>query len=219
VGVHVGPVHIAWSQIRSSYSSDFGVQGDVVTNDLGHYRISGMHGGRYAVEALLSHVDLVPGTNRDSPSSDLMRSVLVIYSGDATRKSAAASFTLTPGEERTGEDITIPLSKLHTIVGVVTAARDGHPISAGNLALMSPEDKEMVADAEIAGDGTFQMEAVPEGSYVLRILDAHDTMKSSRDKITDRYGDLEQPLKIESDVPNLVLAVPEMKQSPAPASQ
>ncbi len=219
VGVHVGPVPIARSQIKSSYSSDFGVQGDVVTNDLGHYRISGMHGGRYAVEALLSHVDLVPGTNRDFPSSDLMRSVLVIYSGDATRKSAAASFTLTAGEERTGEDITIPLSKLHTIIGVVTAARDGHPISAGNLALMSPEDKEMVADAEIAGDGTFQLEAVPEGSYVLRILDAHDTMKSSRDKITDRYGDLEQPLKIESDVPNLVLAVPEMKQSSAPASQ
>ena len=219
VGVHVGPVHIARSETKSSYSDDFGVQGDVVTNDLGHYRISGMHGGRYAVEALLSHVDLVPRANRDSPFSDMMRSVLVVYSGDATRKSAAVSFTLSPGEERTGEDITIPLTKLHTISGVVTAARDGHPINAGNLALMSPEDKELVADAEIASDGTFQIEAVPEGSYILRIRDAHDTMKGSSEKITSRYGDLEQPLKIESDVPNLALAVPETKQSAARTSQ
>jgi hypothetical protein len=43
-GVHVGPVHIARSETKSSYSDDFGVQGDVVTNDLGRYRISGMHG-------------------------------------------------------------------------------------------------------------------------------------------------------------------------------
>ncbi len=219
VGVHVGPVHIARSETKSSYSDDFGVQGDVVTNDLGRYRISGMQGGRYAVEALLSHLDLVPRANRDSPFSDMMRSVLVVYSGDATRKSAAVSFTLSPGEERTGEDITIPLSKLHTISGVVTAARDGHPINAGNLALMSPEDKELVADAEIASDGTFQIEAVPEGSYILRIRDAHDTMKGSSDKTTYRYGDLEQPLKVESDVPNLALAVPETKQSAARTSQ
>jgi hypothetical protein len=218
VGVHVGPVHIVRSATKSSYSDDFGVQGDVVTNDLGHYRISGMHGGRYAVEALLSHLDVVPKANHDSAFSDMLRSVLVVYSGDATRKSAAASFTLSPGQERTGEDITIPLSKLHTVSGVVTAARDGHPINAGNLALMSPEDKELVADAEISTDGTFQIEAVPEGSYILRILDAHDTMKGSGDKTTYRYGDLEQSLKIESDVPNLALAVPEMKQAVARTS-
>jgi hypothetical protein len=212
-------VHISQSQTKLSYSTDFGVQGDVVTNDLGHYRISGMHSGRYAVEALLSHLDLVPTANRGSAFSDMMRSVLVVYSGDATRKNAAASFALTAGEERTGEDITIPLSKLHTVSGVVTAARDGHPINAGNLALMSPENKELVADAEIARDGTFQIEAVPEGSYILRIFGAHDTMKGSSEKITSRYGDLEQPLKIEGDLPNLALALPEVKQPAAPASQ
>jgi hypothetical protein len=219
VGIHVGPVHISQSQTKLSYATDFGVRGDVVTNDLGHYRISGMHGGRYAVEALLSHLDLVPTANHGSAFSDMMRSVLVVYSGDATRKNAATSFALTAGEERTGEDITIPLSKLHTVSGVVTAARDGHPINAGNLALMSPENKELVADAEIATDGTFQIEAVPEGSYILRIFGAHDTMKGSSEKITSRYGDLEQPLKIESDLPNLALALPEMKQPAAPASQ
>jgi Carboxypeptidase regulatory-like domain len=216
VGIHVGPVYM--SQTKSSASDDFGVAGDVVTNDLGHYRISGMRGGIYCVEALLSHLDLVPTANHDSPFSDMMRSVLVVYSGDATRKNAAASFTLTSGEERTGEDITIPLNKLHTVSGVVTAVRDGHPINAGNLVLMSPEDKELVADAEIASDGTFQIEAVPEGSYILRIRGAHDTMKGAGEQTTRQYGNLEQPLKIESDIPNLALAVPDMKPA-ARASQ
>jgi hypothetical protein len=218
VGIHVGPVNIRQSQTKSSASDDFGVAGDVVTNDLGHYRISGMHGGRYAVEAVLSHLDSVPTANHGSTFSDMMRSVLVVYSGDATRKSAAASFTLNSGEERIGEDITIPLNKLHTVSGVVTAARDGHPINAGNLVLMSPEDKELVADAAIASDGTFQIEAVPEGSYILRIRGAHDTMKADGEKTRSQYGNLEQPLKIESDIPNLALAVPDMKPA-ARASQ
>jgi hypothetical protein len=43
-------------------------------------------------------------------------------------------------------------------------------------------------------------------------------MKGSGDKTTYRYGDLEQSLKIESDVPNLALAVPEMKQAVARTS-
>ncbi len=52
-----------------------------------------------------------------------MRSTLMVYSGDATRKSDADVFKLGPGEERAGDDITIPLSKLHSVSGVVTAAR------------------------------------------------------------------------------------------------
>jgi hypothetical protein len=209
VGIHIGLVRIGQRKEKTSNSEDVGVRGNETTNDLGRYRISGEREGEYMVEALLSHVDLVPTANRGTPFSDTLRSVLIVYSGDATRKSAAASFKLSPGEERTGEDITLPLGKLHTISGVVTAAGDGHPINSGNLALMSPEDKELVTDAEISSDGTFHIEAVPEGSYTLRILGAHDTMNISSEKVTHQYGGLEQPLKVEADIPNLVLSVPE----------
>jgi hypothetical protein len=216
VGIHIGLVRIGQRKEKTSNSEDVGVRGNETTNDLGRYRISGEREGEYMVEALLSHVDLVPTANRGTPFSDTLRSVLIVYSGDATRKSAAASFKLSPGEERTGEDITLPLGKLHTISGVVTAAGDGHPINSGNLALMSPEDKELVADAEISSDGTFHIEAVPEGSYTLRILGAHDTMNISSEKVTHQYGGLEQPLKVEADIPNLVLSVPEeTKQHPS----
>jgi hypothetical protein len=209
VGIHIGLVRIGQRKEKTSNSEDVGVRGNETTNDLGRYRISGEREGEYMVEALLSHVDLVPTASRGTPFSDTLRSVLIVYSGDATRKSAAASFKLSSGEERTGEDITLPLGKLHTISGVVTAASDGHPINSGNLALMSPEDKELVTDAEISSDGTFHIEAVPEGSYTLRILGAHDTMNISGEKVTHQYGGLEQPLKVEADIPNLVLSVPE----------
>jgi hypothetical protein len=216
VGIHIGLLRIGQRKEKTSNSEDVGVRGNETTNDLGRYRISGEREGEYMVEALLSHVDLVPAANRGTPFSDTLRSVLIVYSGDATRKSAAASFKLSPGEERTGEDITLPLGKLHTISGVVTAAGDGHPINSGNLALMSPEDKELVTDAEISSDGTFHIEAVPEGSYTLRILGAHDTMNISSEKVTHQYGGLEQPLKVEADIPNLVLSVPEeTKQHPS----
>jgi hypothetical protein len=60
---------------------------------------------------------------------------------------------------------------------------------------------------------------VPEGSYTLRIHDVSDKqnrqvsvaggMKMDSEKTVHQYGDLEQSLKIEGDIPNLVLSVPE----------
>jgi hypothetical protein len=44
-------------------------------------------------------------------------------------------------------------------------------------------------------------------------------MNISRERITHQYGDLEQPLKIESDMPNLVLTVPEQPNDHPGASQ
>jgi hypothetical protein len=204
-GIHVGLVHLGELKAATANSDDVGVQGNEMTNDLGHYRISGVAAGKYTVESLLSHLDLVPNAKRSSAFSDVMRSVLIVYSGDATRKNDAASFTLSPGEERTGEDITIPLSKLHSISGVVAAASDGHLVSSGNVELISPEDKELVVDAEIANDGTFHLEAVPEGSYTLRLHAVRDrtTNSSSGHQFTDQ----EEPLKVQSDIPNLALTV------------
>jgi hypothetical protein len=137
----------------------------------------------------------------------MMRSILIVYSGDATRKSAAASFTLSPGEEHTGEDITIPLTKLHSISGVITAGSDGHPVGSGKLELISPEDKELVVDAQAGNDGTFHLEAVPEGSYTLRLHGVHDRTSNSSALPAREFSDLDEPLNVESDIPNLVLTV------------
>lgn len=218
-GIHVAVEHRSKDTWGPSNSTDFGIQGSEVTDDLGRYRISGLRDGEYILQIVLFHLDLVPGGRHGTELSGLMRSSLMVYSGDATRKSAAVPFKLGAGEERNGEDITIPLSKLHSVSGVVTAARDGHAINGGNLDIRAPEDNETIMDAEIGNDGGFHLESVPEGSYILRINNARDkqfqeltgpgNMTISSEKTLHQYGGLEQTIKVEGDIPNLVLAVPE----------
>ena len=235
-GMHVGIVRRSKDKKGTTNPTDIGIQGSEITDDLGHYRIGGLRDGEYVVETALAHVDLVPGATRLNGLSGLMRSSLMIYSGDATRKGEAVSFKLGIGEERTGEDITIPLGKLHTIGGVVTAARDGHAINSGSLDVRTSDDNETIGIAEIGNDGTFHLESVPEGTYILRVRNALDkhvqTLTAPGDiltrpgnvtfiseKVIHQYGDLEQTIKVEGDMPNLVLAVPEPKNAAATGAQ
>jgi hypothetical protein len=143
------------------------------------------------------------------------------------RKSEAIPFKLGPGEDRAGVDITIPLSKLHSINGVVTAASNGHAINSGHITIEDPVDKESVVEAELDSDGVFHLDGVPEGSYTLHVQNASDKqirqvsaggMKMDSEKTLHQYGDLEQTIKVEGDIPNLVLAVPEQAKQHA-ASQ
>jgi hypothetical protein len=219
-GMHVGIIRMSTEKKGSTNSTDIGIQGTEITDDLGRYRIGGLRDGEYIVDTALVHLDLVPGATPVNGLSGLMRSSLMIYSGDATRKGEAVSFKLGPGEERTGEDITIPLSKLHSIGGVVTAARDGHAINGGSLNMTTSNGgDEIIGIAEIASDGSFHFESVPDGTYTLRVLNARDTQSQllttpanvayGSEKTLHQYGDLEQPIKVEGDIPNLILAVPE----------
>jgi hypothetical protein len=70
---------------------------------------------------------------------------------------------------------------------------------------------------------------VPEGSSTLRILDPSykqnqqvsvtGGMKMASEKTLHQYGDLEQTIKVEGDISNLVPAVPEQTKQHAAASQ
>jgi hypothetical protein len=141
------------------------------------------------------------------------------------RKSDAVPFKLGPGEDRAGVDIAIPLSKLHSVSGVVTAASNGHVINSGEITIEDPGDKESVANGQLDSEGAFHLDGVPEGSYTLRVKNASDRqnqqisvaggMNISSEKIAHQYGDLEQPLKVEGDIPNLVLSVPEQTKQHA----
>jgi hypothetical protein len=210
---------------NGDYAGYFTPSTSMMTDDLGHYRIGGLHEDEYLLMITLIHVDMRPPVARGSGLSDTLRSALVVYSGDTMRKSEAVSFKLGPGEDRAGVDIAIPLSKLHSISGVVTAASNGHAINSGEISIEDPVDKERVANGQLDSDGAFHLDGVPEGSYTLRIQNARDIqnqqvsvaggMNISSEKITHQYGDLEQTIKIEGDIPNLVLAVPEQTKQRA----
>jgi Carboxypeptidase regulatory-like domain len=229
-GVIVVVLHRSEDKWVASPTGDFGafaMPSSLLTDDLGHYRIGGLRADEYIVQATLNHLDLTPAGPDGSDFSGALRNSLAVYSGDTMHRSDAVPFKLGAGEERNGEDISIPLSKLHSIIGVVTAVSDGHPINNGHLEIEEPRDKESIVQAELSKDGTFHLEGVPEGSYLLRVTNASDKQTQNvafagehnvvvnNEKTIHQYGDLEQPIKVEGDVPNLVLSVPEQQKQTA----
>jgi hypothetical protein len=199
------------------------------TDDLGHYRISGLRDRDYVLMAILSRTDFESRGARTMGLFGVERSSLRVYSGDTPHISDAVPVKLGPGEERSGEDITIPLSKFHSLSGVVTAAGDGHAINSGHLAIEDPNDKEDIVDAELGSDGAFHLEGVPEGTYTLRVQNPRDQRMQeisvagqqafTNEKTLHQYGDLEQSIKVEGDIPNLVLTVPQRPQDHPAAAQ
>jgi hypothetical protein len=221
-GVQITLLHKSKDKWVPSQPTQFSMRVVEPTDDLGHYRISGLRDREYLLQGILTrtefhsigrHVGAMIGTGFSS---------INVYSGDTTRRRDAVPFKLGAGEERTGEDITIPLSKFHSVSGVVTAARDGHAVNGGSVQISTPEDKEVISSAELGSDGSFHLEGVPEGSYLLRVnardkamQELHEpgqvTPTSFVEKTIHQYGDLDQTIKVEGDVPNLILAVPEPK--------
>jgi len=226
-GVSIMVLHKTKDKWVPSYGPNFIAASQPTTDDLGHYRISGLRDRDYLVQVWLSLTDLELLTTHGNGLFAVERSTLRIYSGDTPHISDSVPVKLGPGEERSGEDITIPLSKFHSVSGVVTAASDSHPINSGHLAIEDPRDKEDVVNAELGSDGSFHLEGVPEGTYTLRVQNPHDqqmkevsvggqqSMIFTNEKTLHQYGDLEQTIKIEGDIPNLVLTVPEAKKPAA----
>jgi hypothetical protein len=223
--VQVVPLHLGKDKWVPSSTPILAVMFSPETDDLGHYRISGLRDREYVVMVQLTRTNLESKGTHEMGHYGVERSTLRIYSGDTPHISDAVPFKLAAGEERTGEDIVIPLSKLHSVNGVVTAASDGRVITGGHIVIEDPGEKESVVDAELGNDGSFHLEGVPEGTYRLRVRNARDTesqtltgpgnVNYSSDKILHQFGDLEQLIKVEGDIPNLVLAVPEQTKQHA----
>jgi hypothetical protein len=124
------------------------------------------------------------------------------------------------GEEYTGADITVGISKMHVLSGTVVAARDGHPIDRATVSLVDTIDGTPAKEAVVFGNGRFAMQFVPEGEYLLKITDTKDgamesgsieggTGTSSRFVPQHVYADAEQSLIVSGDVSGLTIKVPE----------
>ena len=200
-----------------------------ITDDQGAYRISGVPAKEYMVQATLN---LSKSTFRsDGHGSGQSTSTvfsLPVYSGNKTRTKDAERFTLKAGEERRGEDIQIPISKLHSVRGNIIAKRDGHVINRGFVTLLNADDKSQADYTEVAReDESFQFGFIPEGDYILQIGFAADTEwfetpnppHTSPPTRTDyrnvrTYGSADLPLHVEGDISGVTVAVPDAPQPP-----
>jgi hypothetical protein len=213
-----------WVPVESASPDGFGH--GMSTNDRGAYRISGMPPGK---ECLIE-VELTMLSNRMYISNGGMSSysepspTLRFYSGGAFRPDSGKPFGLKLGEERPGEDIVLPLSKLHKIQGTVSAQRDGHVINQATLSLVYADDKTPVETTRFSGDESgFAFAFVPEGNYTLQVSNAADVVLEdlpnppgstppthSETRTLRSYGASEVPVQVDGDRLGLNVTVPDV---------
>jgi hypothetical protein len=197
------------------------------TDDRGRFRIYGLQAGKYAVKATLPTMQSMTGLGASFSVHMNMGDALVVYSGGALREKDLKPIELGAGEDLDGIDVVFPLDNLHTVSGSVVAKFDGHPVDAGNVVLSDPETKATLRFASVDLDGTFRLNYVPEGQYLLRVNGAADTDQagnpdSANDlnrmwhaKTLKSYGEAEMPILVKGDSTGLVLQAPDMASTPA----
>ncbi|HEX3437110.1 MAG TPA: carboxypeptidase-like regulatory domain-containing protein, partial [Pseudacidobacterium sp.] len=199
-----------WTPMQSS-PFDMSIR----TDDRGAYRINGLPALEFLTEVdlRLTKITYEFGGGGTGMSFESGYS-LSIYSGSRWRQKDATPFSPKPGEDRTGEDIQIPISQLHNIRGTITAVRDGHVVNGGKVSLLYADDKtEALSTNLMRDDNGFAFIFVPEGDYILRVADASDveyedipnpphSVPPTRTVTHSlrRYGSTDQPIHVDGDV-------------------
>jgi len=158
------------AQLHREYASvaDFGEESTRTTDDHGRYRILGVSPGEYAVSVTVPTVSGEGATG--NPLMSVLQSspvgALIVYYGDIFRASKAKPVKIETSGSTATADITIPLSKLHTIRGRVMLKSNGEPPLAGGVVLQYADTHENARVGIFAG-GEFAIFYVPEGNYTL----------------------------------------------------
>jgi len=195
------------------------------TNDLGHYRVSGLPAGKYIVMTTLpTTTNSFQGILGGPPATVFHTDeagALSVYSGNVFREKDAKPIELIAGTERDGSDITIPLLGLHSISGSVTALADGHAINWGSVSLLRADDKSVVRYFYIPGDpneGQFNFRFVPDGEYILRVKDPADAVSELKQAEgivytgytqVHHYASVDMPISVHTDLSNVNISVPD----------
>jgi hypothetical protein len=147
----------------------------VMSDSRGRYAITNLAAGEYIVCAAM------PTDTQDASTH--------VCLGNTFRMRDAKSVKVQTGESATGADITIPLSGLHIVAGVVTALVDNQPIGSGTVRLLYADNREKARETTLLDDGSFNFAYVPQGNYILTISNAADAVPEAPDKDTSAPAD------------------------------
>jgi Carboxypeptidase regulatory-like domain len=156
-----------------------------ISDDLGHYRISGLAPGNYIVTATLrtgGQSGLGAGMNL---AKAMAVTPMIVYAPSAFHKADAKPVTLTAGEDLRDQAMTLNLSGMHSVSGTIASAEDHHGINQATVKLQDGADKEFVRSASVDAAGNFTVTFLPPGTYTMKVSDAEDTEpkpKTDKDK-------------------------------------
>jgi hypothetical protein len=198
----------------------------VTTDDRGHYRIFGVTAGKYAIKATLPTTQTTTGLGATVSMHLSMGDALIVYSGGALHEKDIKPVEVGTGDDIEGIDVVFPLDNLHAVSGSVVAKADNHPVDAGTVVLQDADTKSALRTTMVEQDGSFHLNYVPEGQYVLHVSGAGDTdsagsadsgsdlARMMHTKILKSYGDAELPVTVKNDAVGLVLQVPDQGATP-----
>ena len=201
----------------------------VNSDDQGRYRHYGLLPGKYAVKATLPTMQVSVGLGAMPSIHSSMGDMLMVYSGGALHEKDIKPVEVGSGDDVSGVDVVFPIDNLHSIAGSVVAKTDGHAINSGWISLEDPDSKAQVRGTSIEQDGSFRLNYVLEGQYILKVAGAGDKEKTSDDgvdasiafmtrgKTLKTYGLAEVPVTLKNDSTGLVLQVPEVSATPTPS--
>jgi hypothetical protein len=144
--------------------------GPPTTDDRGRFRIQGVLPGEYVVSVSVP-VRWAESVDKN-PFVDLMQSsmgAVDVYVGGGQRASKAETIKVTTGGATRDADITIPLSRLHTIRGQVLMKSTNQPPGSATVRLLYADTREE-ARTMVAPNGEFEFHYVPEDSFILRAV-------------------------------------------------
>jgi len=146
-----------------------------ISDDQGHYRISGLPPGDYIVSARI-RVGQQSGLGAGMNLSKMMANTpLVVYAPAAFHKSDAKAVTLTAAQDLRDQAMTLNLGGLHSVSGRVASAVDHHGINSATVKLQDTVDKDFARSASVDAAGNFTVTYVPPGTYTMKVTDAEDT--------------------------------------------
>lgn len=195
----------------------------MVTDDLGHFRISSLAPGDYIVTATVNTLQVGFGAgislNRMAGGAPT-----VIYAPNAWHKANAKPITLHAAENIDDARVTIQLDDIHSVSGRVLSLTDDHGINSAAVRLLDSADKSFVRSAPVDDAGNFTISYVPSGTYTLMVSGAEDTEPDNtsksqafaREKTVRSYREGKQPIVVaDKDLTGQVIRL-EIDKNPKP---
>ena len=157
-----------------------------ISDDQGHFRLSGLPPGDYLVQATIQEGQQT-GLGASMNVAKLMAAKpLVVFAPAAFHKADAKPVTLRGDQELRDQQVTLNLIGLHSVSGHVTSVEDHHGINSGVVKLQDSQDKDFVRSGSLDAAGGFTVTYVPAGTYNMTVVDAEDTepaKKTGKEKI------------------------------------
>jgi hypothetical protein len=159
-------------------------------DDRGIYRIAGLPPGEYRIDLdLHGSAARLSGTqneNRKPVSADL-----TVFAPDALSQNKAKLVEVEEGGEVSDVDITIPLSRLHSISGVIVQHRSANSNLFLTLRAVQPDGSthEINGGIRLDSGGSFRFDLLPSGSYIIEVKNLERTSETKLASLTVVVGE------------------------------